>query len=182
MEKQTLELIIEGCKNNERKFQNELYKSYVNVVYSVAFKYFKDKSTADDIVQTSFLKIYDNIGKFKFEGSFEGWIRRVVRNHSIDIIRRNRNDVEYVDNLITNDCCDDIDNTSIKEEMINDILKLSDNLSESYGLVFKMYFLDEMSHKSIANKLGIHEGTSKSNLHKAKNKIIKKLKNKVYES
>ena len=173
--------IIDGCKNNDRKSQNDLYKLYYGVAYGLVSKYYKDKSTIDDVVQTAFVKIYNNLHKYKFEGSFEGWIRKLVKNHTIDNIRKSRNDVEYVDNLsLSGDYYDVVDFIHIKEEMLRDIIELSNNLSECYSLVFKMYFLEDMTHKDIATKLGINEGTSKSNLHKAKNKIKEKLKNKVY--
>jgi RNA polymerase sigma-70 factor (ECF subfamily) len=181
MEISTLESIINGCIINDRKSQNKLYELYSGIAYRLVSKYYKDKSTIDDVVQTAFIKIYNNLHKYKFDGSFGGWVKKLVKNHTIDNIRKKQINIEYCDNLsLLNDYSEPLDLENIKEAMISDILVLSNNLSESYGLVFKMYFLDDMSHKDIANNLGINEGTSKSNLHKAKNKIKEKLKNKVY--
>jgi RNA polymerase sigma-70 factor (ECF subfamily) len=183
MEISTLESIIIGCMTNDRKSQNKLYELYAGIAYRLVSKYYKDKSTIDDVVQTAFIKIYNNLHKYKYisDGSFTGWIKKLVKNHTIDNIRKKQINIDYCDNLLLLNDYSELENfENIKEVMVNDILDLSNNLSKSYGLVFKMYFLDEMSHKDISNNLGINEGTSKSNLHKAKNKIREKLKNKVY--
>ena len=180
MKKEILDKIIEGVKENSQKHQNELYEMYSKYVYNIIKYYYRDTHTIKDIRQEIFLKVYNNIHKYNGEGSFEGWLGRLSRNYTIDRKRK-----EIVNHHIEYDTEYEKDYTEYQklsdydygwDEKVGEIIRLSKNLSESYGLVFNMYYLDGMSHKEISNCLGISEGTSKSNLHKAKKNIKQKIK------
>ena len=173
MKKEILDKIIEGVKENSQKHQNELYLVYGDLVYNIIKYYYRDTHTIKDIRQEIFLKVYNNIHKYNSEGSFEGWLRRLSKNFVIDVIRKNKLNlhVEY-----DTDYQNLSDYDYEKDERVEEIIKLSKDLTKSYGLVFNMYFLDGMSHKEISQKLNISEGSSKSNLHKAKKKIKQKIK------
>lgn len=181
MNEQELTETINGCKLNDEKSQTNLYEEYKGLVTSIVSKYYKDKHTVDDIVQEVFIKIFASIHMFKNEGSFKGWVCRVVRNFSVDKIRNVKHTVEYCDEYHEETYDDDYLEREIKEERVNDIISELDNLSVMYGLVFRMYYIEGMPHKEIAEELNINIGTSKSNLHKAKKNIQNRLKNKNYE-
>lgn len=145
-------------------------------------RYTKDHDRAQEVVQESFIKIFDKLDKFDFKGSFEGWMRRIMVNASIDAIRkRNRQpfltDEEYVFNerstVQEHDFDEDI--TKIKAEYAMEAIQ---QLSPAYRTVFNLYVIENYSHKEIAEILDISEGTSKSNLAKAKQNLRKILSDK----
>ena len=180
--KKEIDFIVEKCKENDSIYQTELFNIYYEKIKRIVNTYFKDPHTVDDAVQNIFIKLFGVINKYDNKGSFYGWVSRMTKNHCIDVIRSRKNVVEYSEYMVGEDY-DVYDNEyeNNRLEKIKDIKRLSEDLSEKYGLVFKMYLIENMSHQEISNELGITIGTSKSNLHKAKKKIYNKLKNKKYE-
>ena len=180
--KEELDFIIKKCKENDSIYQTELFNIYYEKIKRIVNTYFKDPHTVDDVVQNIFIKLFGVINKYDNKGSFYGWVSRMTKNHCIDVIRSRKNVVEYSEYMVGEDY--DVYNNEYENnrlEKIKDIKRLSEDLSEKYGLVFKMYLIENMSHQEISNELGITIGTSKSNLHKAKKKIYNELKNKKYE-
>ena len=167
--------IIEGCKKNNLAHQKALYNLYEKKLFNLSLKYCNSFSDAEDNLQDSFIEIFSNISKFKAEGSFEGWMKRITINKAISkfksVIRH-----EYLDSKIYTVIDVDIEINS-DEIQLNFLLELIQNLPNQYRLVFNLYELDDYSHKEIAQMLNISEGTSKSNLHRAK--VI--LKEKILE-
>lgn len=138
-------------------------------------RYTRDQDQAQEVVQLGFIKIFDNLSDFDFRGSFEGWARRIVVNTSIDEIRRrNRQpfttDEEYVynDTYSVQEHNFDVDLTKVKAQHAMEAIQ---QLSPAYKAVFNLYVIENYSHKEIAEILGISEGTSKSNLAKAKQNL-----------
>lgn len=150
---------------------------------SVVRKYVKDEDTIEELLQKSFIKIYEKLKSYEFIGSFEGWICMITRNLVIDHIRRKDpllHSSEIIDNvhLVSEDV--NLNELEIEfENKINAINECIDLLTPAYKDCFIMYVINECSHKEIAESLGISVGCSKSNLFKAKNKIRKLLLNKL---
>jgi RNA polymerase sigma-70 factor, ECF subfamily len=176
--KEKIKKCLEGCLQNERKSQEQLFKLFYGKMIGVCMRYTADKDTAQEIVQDSFIKVFEKLKLFDHSGSFEGWIRRIVVNTAIDSIRRAKKDPFLIDDdnhfkLGGTDSFaeeEEIQLTEIKAEMIMEAIQ---QLSPSYRTVFNLYVLDDYSHKEIAETLGISEGTSKSNLSKARLNIQK---------
>jgi RNA polymerase sigma factor (sigma-70 family) len=180
MEKEQLDIIIHGVKQNNVKYQNMFYKIYGDYIYNLIRKFYVDDDTIKDIRQEIFLKVYTNIHKYDNIGSFQGWLGRVTKNYVYDQKRKGKKSIieEYGDqheNVYT-ERQELFDYDYDKDVKIKEIINLSKDLSKSYGLIFKLYFLEGMTHKEISKKLNISEGASKSNLHKAKKKIKEKIK------
>lgn len=165
--------VIEGCLNNDRRSQEQLFQLYYGKLIVVTLRYIKDRDTAEEVLQNAFIKIFEKLDAYDFKGSFDGWSRRIVANTAIDFIRKSKKDP-----LLSGDDTDfvyatidpvvekeDFDHLSLKGEMA---LEAIQELSPAYRAVFNLFVLEEFSHKDIAEKLGISEGTSKSNLAKAK--------------
>tara|TARA_R110000751_G_scaffold172602_1_gene278977 strand:- start:183 stop:707 length:525 start_codon:yes stop_codon:yes gene_type:complete len=164
--------LITGCINNNRRMQNQVYKDYYGKMLSVCHRYTKDLDTAKELNQQAFIKIFANLDMFN-GGSLGGWIHRIVVNNALDSVRRKK--VEFTpvtDYLINNAIADTTEYTEISLNRL-DVLGAMDQLSPAYRKIFNMYIMQEMSHKEIAERLGISVGTSKSNLHKAKRNIRK---------
>lgn len=178
-----LEEIIKGCQKGSITHQKELYCLYSKTLFNLSLKYCTLFSEAEDNVHDSFIEIFSNINKFKNTGSFEGWMKKITINKAISKFK-NLLHIENTDVFIYPVQDTEI-NTEEIEISLETILTLVQSLPNQYRLVFSLYELDNYSHKEIAEILQISEGTSKSNLHKAKcllkNKIIefkiKKIKN-----
>lgn len=176
-----LHKIIEGCKVGDRKMQKALFESTYGQSFVIAMRYSKDDSTAKDIINEAYLKVFSKIGMFEINGSIQGWVNRIVINTAIDSIRRNKKIIFVDTKEISNSYIGDEENTLIggiesSDVSPDDVIDIIQNLSPAYRTVFNMYVFDEMTHKQIAEALGITESTSKSNLFKArasiKNKIL----------
>lgn len=169
--------LIQKCIDGDTLSQSQFYKQYKPLAISIVSKYFNDRDTVNEIVQEGFIRVFNVLHKFEDSGSFDGWFCRIIKNLTIDKTRKFKYDEEFSEKYL--DPYDD-ELTLIKEEKVKDIISESKKLSVMYGLVFRKYYIEQMSHQEIADELDINIGTSKSNLHKAKKKIINKLKNKNY--
>lgn len=164
--RQTEEDLIEQCIEGHSKAQKEIYDRYSSKMLGVCLRYMKDVQIAEDILITGFMKVFDKIQQFKFEGSFEGWIRRIMVNESLSYIRKNKKmylerDIETADSVLD---LGTLDGHLEKE----DLLKMISLLPEGYRMVFNLYAIEGYSHREIADQLGINESTSKSQLSRAR--------------
>jgi RNA polymerase sigma factor (sigma-70 family) len=160
----SLKKLIKQCADNDRKAQEEIYQLFSGKLFSICLKYSKNKQEAQDNFQDGFVTIFEKIGQFKFNGSFEGWMKRVMIN---TVLLKYRN--KTVLNIVTEDIPDevivDIDDDEISLDFL---LNLIQSLPDRYRMVFNLYVLDGHSHKEISKMLQIAEGTSKSNLARAR--------------
>lgn len=161
--------VIAACKSDNPTAQRALIKLYYGFVKSIALRYSSDTMLADEIVNESFLKVFNNINKYDEKQAFNGWLRTIVVNTAIDYYRKSNQQPEYenLDNVHLSDLNEDVISRISAEE----ILGLVCRLSPVYRMVFSLYVLDGYTHKEIAEKLGIKEGTSKSNLQDARKKL-----------
>src|SRR3954470_1712619 len=158
--------LIENCIKGDRKSQKALYDLYSAKMYSICLRYSKNQMDAEDILQEGFVKLYNNLHKFRGEGSFDGWVRRIFVNSAIEHIRRknlNTTVGEGLENSVADKQQSALDNLYEK-----DIIKTSKTLSEGYRTVFNLYAIEGYSHKEIAAQLGITESTSKSQFSRAR--------------
>ncbi len=165
--------LIEGCQRQNREAQHALYRTYSGKMYSLCCRYVKDRMEAEDVLITSFTKIFEKIGQFKGEGSFEGWIRRVVVNESLTYLRRNKN--MYLETDIE-EAAFEPDYRKLENQLeADDLMKLIEALPVGYRTVFNLYAIDGYTHQEIGEQLGISENTSKSQLSRARALLQKKL-------
>jgi len=166
LKKNVLEKIITGCKSNDRQAQGELYKLFSRKMFGMCLYYTKDYTAAEDGVQEGFLKVFEKIKQYKGKGSFEGWLRRVILN---TIVARYRKENRLYAVAEIADYMQDSGYESIISEITaKDLLKIIQQLSPQYRMVFSMYAIDGYPHKEIAKTLGISVSTSKSNLSRAR--------------
>lgn len=148
-------------------------------MYAVCLRYCKDADDAQDLLQDGFVKIFKNLEKFRGEGSFEGWIRRIFVNTSIEHFRKSVKNLTVADSQevsIEDPSWNALDNLAEK-----DIVKMIQELSPGYRQVFNMYVIEGYSHRDIGDILGISEGTSKSQLARAKGILKKMVEEKLKE-
>lgn len=165
------EKLISKAIKNDREAQHVLFKLYSPKMLSVCRYYIKDVQHSEEAMLNGFFKVFSNLKSFKNEGSFEGWIRRIMIRESISFLRQQKN-IEFSE--------DDIEvqnskTTNINTELeVEDIQQLIDGLPEGYKLVFNMYAIEGYKHNEIAELLKISDGTSKSQLFKARKMLQKK--------
>jgi RNA polymerase sigma factor (sigma-70 family) len=167
--------IIEGCANHKRRAQQELYDKYSHLLLGVCLRYACNKAEAEDILQDSFLKIFGNINDFKGEGSFIGWLRKVVVNTAITHYHKNLKYRYHID--IDEYVSVETGVLSFEEDFFtsDELFKVLNELPTGYRIVFNLYAVDGFKHKEIAHMLKIDTNTSKSQYSRAKNAIREKL-------
>ena len=160
----TLEELILNCKNQDLKAQEELYKKFSGILFSVCLKYSPNYHEAEDNLQDAFITIFNRIEQFKGKGSFEGWMKRVTVNTVLQKYRKQRvfnlSNEEQVEEAVI-----EIEDNVVPLDFL---LKIVQELPDRYRLVFTMYVLDDYAHKEISEIVGISVGTSKSNLARAR--------------
>ena len=158
--------LLRGCMDGNRRMQEELYRRFSPRMYAVCLRYAGNAEEAEDILQEGFIKIFKKLDSFRSEGSFEGRVRIIFVNTAIEHFRRKRYLMpvtEKEENTIEGKYVSVLDELAEK-----DILALVQELSPGYRTVFNMYVVEGYTHKEIADMLGISEGTSKSQLSRAK--------------
>ena len=167
--------LIKKAMRNNREAQKMLFEIHSPKMLCVCRYYIKDLQHAEEVMLNGFFKVFSNLKNFKNEGSFEGWIRRIMCNESISFLRKQKKVELLVEDVeIQYDYSDETD-TDIDAE---DIQQLIDNLPEGYKMVFIMYAIEGYKHYEIAEQLNISEGTSKSQLGKAR-KLLKQQINEI---
>ncbi|GAB4374956.1 MAG: sigma-70 family RNA polymerase sigma factor [Salibacteraceae bacterium] len=181
--------LIEGCKSGSKIAQEEVFKKLYGRLKAVCMRYAESEEEAKDIVQNGFVKVFSSIEKYKGEGSFEGWIKRIVINTAIDNYRRKKVKPVVVDTELANrkggELEDEQEDESVYEKVpVSAVIDAIQQLSPAYQMVFNLYVMEGYNHNEIAEMLNISVGTSKSNLSKARQnlrKILKPLVDKIYQ-
>lgn len=168
--------LIKDCLKGHRHAQSQLYQLFAPSMFSVCLRYAKSREEAEEVLQEGFMKVFTFLHQFNFEGSFEGWIRKIMVNcalqkyrskarlHAVVDIETNQQEIVETENILAQ--------IGTKE-----LLKMVQELPPVYRLVFNLYVFEGMKHKEIAAHLGISEGTSKSNLFDARAILQKAVNN-----
>ena len=165
---QEIKKIIKGCLAGDRRDQEILYRRHAAKLYAVCLQYSGNDEEARDILQEGFIKIFENLHKYKHEGSFEGWMRRITVNTALEKFRR-RHILYRVDDIdLVSEFDAESDNQDYAGLEANDLLDIIRELPPKYRMVFNLYAIEGYSHKEISKMVNISEGTSKSNLFRAR--------------
>jgi RNA polymerase sigma factor (sigma-70 family) len=172
-----LHKIVRGCQDGNPGAQRELYDMFKSKMFGVCLRYAGNYNDAEDIMQEGFIKVYEKIHQFSFKGAFEGWIRKIMVNTALEKYRMHFQTVMISDNQSEVEYKQQIDMSSDIE--VRELLQIIQNLTPRYRVVFNLYALEGYSHKEISEMLQISEGTSKSNLSRAR-AILQEKVNKYY--
>lgn len=171
--------LVEGCKKRNPQAQKELFKAFYGRMFAVCLRYSPTNDDAQDWVQDGFIKLFEKIDLYNGQGSFEGWLRRMFVNMCLDKIRKSKNSVlKYSAEFNDENSFVETEEVELDFKLIDiigqdKILEEIQNLSPMYRTVFSLFVLEGYSHQEISEELGISEGTSKSNLSKAKGNLRK---------
>lgn len=174
------EQLVRRCLKNDRGAADELYRRFAPKMYGICLRFARNQAEAEDLLQEGFIKVFSYLGTFRYDGSLEGWVRRIIVNNSINYYRQKSPWFENVEtsreaNREMSDC--DVVSALSAEELLGFIRQLP----EGYRMVFNLYVIEGYLHKEIAEMLGISESTSKTQLLKARKALQEKINNVVYE-
>lgn len=161
-----LEEIIQGCAKGKRESQEMLFNTFSKKMFAVCLYYSKNKDEAEDILHNGFLKIFENIKQYKGRGPFEGWVRKIFVNTALEKYRKQTFLTAVNDQIEYEYMIEDAD--IISKLSSEELIKMIQELSPAYRMVFNLYAVEGYSHDEISKQLKISEGTSKSNLARAR--------------
>ena len=172
--------LIEYCLSNKEGALDELYKQFAPKLFGICLRYANSREEAEDLLHDGFIRILDHLKKFRHEGSFEGWMRRIMVNTAINYLKKKKRYQSDVDPELPDS------NTAFEVPVLdvislNELLAVINSLPDGYKIVFNLYVIDGYKHKEIAEILGISESTSKSQFMKARKSLQEKLKKLNYE-
>lgn len=166
--------IVKGCIDGNREMQKFLYDTTSPKLFTICLRYSSDYNEAQDMLQEGYIKLFKNLHKFEFTGVFMAWASRVVTNNCIDILRRKPNLYLISDNI---KMIEESFESSVIENLIEaDLMKIIQSLPHGYRTIFNLHVVDGYPYKEIAEMLNINEGTSKSQLNRARKLIQNKIK------
>ena len=169
-----LESLIEGCRRREPRAQRELYDKLAPAMLAVCQRYMKDREAAKDVMQDGFVRLFEKIGSYKGEGSFEGWARRLFVNTALMQLRRN-DALKFSDNIEDSQAMQMTHSNTLEKMGADEILELVNSMPDGFRTVFNLYVIEGYSHEEIAGMLSISEGGSRSQLSHARAWLRKKL-------
>jgi RNA polymerase sigma-70 factor (ECF subfamily) len=184
------EELIRGCVDGSEQHFHLAYDRFYGKMFNICRRYARDRDEARDMLQEGFIRIFKNIGQYKGEGSFEGWLRRVMVNSCVNFYRRynSRLTIEYLDTIEMTASENGMGNysgngvSSITDKLNADaLLHLVQKLPPTYRMVFNLHTVDGYSHTEIAQQLHITESTSRSNLLKARKKLMNMIQTTGYQ-
>jgi RNA polymerase sigma factor (sigma-70 family) len=174
-----IDKLVVACQLNDRKAQMKLYKHYSGTMYNTSLRIVQDTMLAEDIVQESFLKAFLSLAQFRKEVPFVVWLRRIVINKSLDELRKRRTEfVQIEENKMPHELYPEDDDTirEVNEKMIRALKQAMNKLSDGYRVIFSLFYFEGYDHDEIADILNISASTSRSQLTRARQKIIGLLK------
>lgn len=165
------EELVAGCLRNDKASQEYLYKKYASKMFGLCIRYSNTREEAEDVLQEGFIKVFDKIDRFKHEGSFEGWIRRIMINTALK--SKDKRKLKYENAGLDHVQEPKYDSKVLGEMGRRELMDIINKLPEGYRVVFNLFAVEGYPHKDIAEMLGISEGTSRSQYSRARQTLIK---------
>jgi RNA polymerase sigma factor (sigma-70 family) len=169
----TEEQLIKGCVQNDVACQRLLFERYAGKLMTICLRYSCDKPEAEDMLQDAFIKIFSHIRQYKFEGSLEGWMKRIVVNCALKTIQKKK--TRFIEISNHDAAAPQSDSFVLSSLSEDELIKLISNLPDGYRIVFNLYVMEGYSHDEIAEMLGIQPATSRSQLVKARKLLQKQI-------
>ena len=170
----TDEELIKGCNSGDRQAQKMLYAKFSSQMYSVCLRYAKEQQLAEDILQDSFIKVFDGLKNFKGESKFVYWIKRIVINTALNAQRNKL----YLYPMVDVDTLKEthVEELSVSDFSMEELLKMINELPSGCKVIFNLYAIEGYKHQEIAKMLGVTEGTAKSQYARAKFLLMEQMK------
>jgi len=171
--------LIDGCKNGDQKAQFQIYKLYYKAMFNTSLRIVSDTMEAEDVMQEAFLSAFEKIDTYSGNVSFGAWLKKIVINRSLDVVSRKKAIFEDIDTHY--ELMEELGNTSDEvnglHEKMNDVKSAINKLPDGYRIILSLYLLEGYDHDEIADILSISSSTSRSQLSRAKQKLLSELRN-----
>ena len=167
-----LEQLIQGCIRNERSAQEKLYRLFYPKMMALVKRYIDHEMQAEEIMNNGFLRAFQKVKQYNFQGSFEGWLRKIVFHAVADYVKQN---TRYTDKIVLAEKDEYVHKDHADKLYYDQLLKLVQALPDATRTVFNMYVMEGFTHKEIGNMLGISEGTSKWHLSEGRRVLKEKI-------
>ncbi len=171
--------LLERCKKKESTACRELYEQYAKAMFNISMRIVNNKDEAEDILQESFIKAFSDMTRFNSIPEFGAWLKRVVINHSLDILRKQKLNFVPIENI---EDTEPEENEEGNRYDIKEVMAGVQKLPHGYRVILTLFLFEDYSHKEIATMLNISEGTSKSQYNRAKKKLIELVQQKTFAS
>lgn len=168
--------VIEGCGRNDRKFQEVLYRQHFQTMLNMVYRFTRDEDAALQILNDGFLKVFRKIDRYSGNGSFQGWIRRIVYRSISDHFRKQQG---YLKFIVLDEPEKITQQTPLDDLYYEDLLNIIEQLPDKSKEVFTLYAIEGYAHKEIAERMGFTEGTSKWHLSKARERLQELIKKRM---
>lgn len=168
--------LVEACKNNNRQAQNKVYELYYKAMYNTAYRILPNSLEAEDVMQEAFISAFKNIDTYREEVSFGAWLKKIVINKSLDVLKKKDIDTINVDDYDKNlpEVNSDISITNLEDD-VKEIKKALYNLAPGYRVILSLYLFEGYDHEEIAQIQNISASTSRSQYTRAKKKLLEEL-------
>ena len=170
----TNEELIKACLSNNRKAQEVLYQQYAPKMFAICKTYAKDRDEACEFLQLGFIKVFQKLDQFSFNGSFEGWIRRIIVTSALQELRKKKHYMLDVEEF-ADEVEEEVELKNVESLAFDKVIEFINELPRKAALVIKLYAVEGYSHKEIAEELGITVSTSKSQLNRARKLLNEKI-------
>lgn len=171
--------LIDRCRRGDTKALEDIYKLYSKAMYNISLRIVREPADAEDAMQDAFIKAFQKLDTFIDNSSFSAWLKRIVINTSLDLLRKKSRGPLLSDEVLTNHVADDprqeAENWDEVEVTYGRVKQAIENLPEGYRLVVNLYLIDGLDHSEIGELLGISESTSRSQLARAKKRLLEVL-------
>ena len=167
--------LIDGCKNGDQKAQFQIYKLYYKAMFNTSLRIVSDTMEAEDSMQEAFLSAFEKIETYSGIVSFGAWLKKIVINRSLDVVSRQKAIFEDIDTHY--ELQEDTNDTPELQEKMNEVKSAINNLPDGYRIILSLYLLEGYDHDEIAEILNISSSTSRSQLSRAKQKLLNELNN-----
>ncbi|MEX0968246.1 MAG: RNA polymerase sigma factor [Bacteroidia bacterium] len=177
------EALIKGCKKRDPEYQRAVFEKYYPVMLGLCLRYAKNQDQAKDMVQEGFIKVFDNIGKFRQASALQTWMNRIFINNALNHLKQEitYSEISEREHPVVEDDVEDVISEGLAPLSSEAVIHLMQQLPQGYRVVLNLYAIEEYSHQQIAQELGISVGTSKSQLYKARQALKALLKKQMPE-
>ena len=171
--------LIDGCLEGDQKAQFQVYKLYYKAMYNTSLRIVNDSMEAEDVMQEAFLSAFEKINTYSGTVSFGAWLKRIVVNRSLDVLGRRKAIFEELDGHdgIRDDSIEDAEYKEETETRVEEVKAAIERLPEGYRVILSLYLIEGYDHDEIAEMLNISSSTSRSQLSRAKQKLVSEMKN-----
>lgn len=167
--------LIKQCKKGKQKAQMQIYKLYYRAMFNTSLRIVNSAADAEDVMQDSFLDAFQKVDQYSEEGSFGGWLKRIVINNSLDFLNKKKSQIQLNDNLEVVEDTKDIDIDIDDEIKIQDLKKALEKIKDEYRIIISLYLFEGYDHEEISDILSISYNLSRTRYSRAKKKLLQEI-------